>query len=174
MKKEYLVAIKAFLLGLSQNKSLALEGLSIHRDKGKSLKNLYRLVFYSIILAEIERAAKGDNVIEYRTIASEASKEIETVNGENPYSIYMKLVEVSVHKVTTADFGDLTAYGDSSSRVELEKKILSDERDGGLITMYPIFETLRLHRELVKNKEYNFLMDCELDKILRDHTKEYI
>ncbi len=173
MKKEYLVAIKAFLLGLSQNKSLALEGLSIHRDKGKSLKNLYRLVFYSIILAEIERAAKGDSVIEYRTIASEASKEIEMVNGENPYSIYMKLVEVSVHKVTTADFGDLTANGDSSSRVELEKKILSDEYEESVL-IYPIFETLGLDRKQVKDKEYDFLNGCELDKILSSHTKEYI
>jgi len=170
MKKEYLVAIKAFLLGIDRNKSLAIEGLSIHRDKDKSLKNLYRLVFYSIILAEIERVAKGDNLIEYRMIALEASKEIEMVSGQNPYSIYMKLVDVSVQKVTTADFGDIKAWGDRRSRVELET-ILCDEYEEP-VRMYPIFETLGLDRKQVKYGEYDFLMHCELDKILSDHTKE--
>jgi hypothetical protein len=104
-----LIALKAYLLvkqadpherGALREKAER----AVHFFVGhESFESIRRRVFYNLILAELLR---NTDPIPYRAAAVDDGERLSALGYSDPASIYMKIVEATTERLTTAHFGD--------------------------------------------------------------------
>jgi hypothetical protein len=103
------LAFKAYLLG----KQTPEHEIATHRAKaeyaahvlqGQQTADSYRRqVFYNLFLAEL---ARNTDPVPYRIAAADAGDRLSELGYADPMPIYMKIVEATTERLTTAHFGD--------------------------------------------------------------------
>jgi hypothetical protein len=124
---------------------------------------LRRRVFYNLVLAELLR---DTDPIPYRAAAVDDGERLTELGYSDPASIYMRIVEATTERLTTAHFGDFKSSPNWSHSWWSNSPLAKSQAFHGSIA--PALAAVQLEWSLVE--EYDkFLQTTSLDEIMKKH-----
>jgi hypothetical protein len=163
------IALKAYLVAkqatshehktLAQKAERAVRALT-GRDTPESMR---RRVFYNLVLAELFRER---DPIPYRTAAMDDGERLAALGLGNPAAIYMRIVEATTERVTTAHFGDFNSSPCWSHSWWSDSPLAESLAFQGSIG--PALAAVQLEDSLAEQYD-KFLVGMSLDEIMKEH-----
>ena len=164
-----LVALKAFLIGRQvspRDRETAKEKAEAARQRLSArtdVESIRRFIFYSLVLAELERER---DFLVFREHAMAAGERLLSLEVEDPFPIYMKIVAAMTVPMTTADFGDFNSSPSWSHSSNSVSPTLQHEIDQS--NFERAFQASGLDDGL-SDELRSFLYNATFESIMRSH-----
>jgi hypothetical protein len=130
------------------------------RDTAESLR---RRVFYNLVLAELLRDADPSP---YRVAAREDGERLTKLGYADPTPLYMKIVDATTERLTTAHFGDFKSSPEWSHSRSSNSPLAESQVFRGSAT--PAEAAVQLEASLTEQYD-QFLQAVSLDEIMAKH-----
>jgi hypothetical protein len=134
-----------------------------HLQGQETADTLRRRVFYNLVLAELLR---DTDPIPYRAAAMDDGEQLTELGCTDPASIYMRIVEATTERVTTARFGDFNSSPIWSHSSWSNSPLAELQAFRGSIM--PALAAVQLEEPVAKKYD-KFLQTTTLDEIMKKH-----
>lgn len=129
----------------------------------QTVHGLRRRVFYNLVLAELLR---DTDPISYRAAAVDDGERLAALGYADPAPIYMRIVEATTERLTTAHFGDFKSSSIWSHSSRSNSPLAESQAFQGSVA--PALAAVQLEQSV--EEAYNkFLQEASLDEIMKKH-----
>ncbi len=132
-------------------------------ERQSSVDAVRRRVFYNLVLAELQRDA---DPIPFRAAAVDDGERLTELGYANPAPIYMKIVEATTERLTTAHFGDFKSSPTWSHSHWSNSPLAESQALHASIA--PALAAVQLEEPLAERYS-TFLHSTTLDEIMTKH-----
>jgi hypothetical protein len=128
-----------------------------------TVDTLRRRVFYNLVLAELLR---DTDPIPYRAAAVEDGERLTRLGYADPASIYMRIVEATTERITSAHFGDFKSSPNWSHSSWSNSPLATSQAFHA--SMAPALAAVQLEESVAADYD-KFLQTTTLDEIMKKH-----
>lgn len=128
-----------------------------------TLNALRRRIFYNLVLAELLRYA---HPIPFREAAADDGKRLTERGYADPTPIYLRIVDATTERLTTAHFGDFKSSPHWSHSRRSNSPLAQSQAFQGSVA--PALAAAQLDNALEARYE-KFLRETPLDEIMKEH-----